>query len=372
MNIRKQFLLVKILNYGLIDLPSPINLSVNWNFGRLLGLILANQLVTGLILRTRYSAHVTLAFEATVDLVQDTRYGWLLRLTHATGARFFILFLYAHIGRGLYYGSYTKTILWNLGVLLYLLAMGTAFLGYVLPWGQMSYWAATVITNLLSVIPIFGENLVMWVWGGFAVGNPTLTRFFALHFLLPFIIRFVAFIHVYYLHRYRRSNPLGVKATTLLPFHLYYSVKDLFIFLIIILIFLLFSILYGYDFIDPENFIPANALVTPIHIQPEWYFLFAYAILRAIPNKLGGVVALLASILILVLYRSVRYKRIFIGCQYRVCGRLNFWRLITVFLLLTWLGSTPAEYPFALVAQWRSILYFRLHLTQIYLRGILK
>jgi len=367
MNIRKSFPLIKIINYGLIDLPSPINLSVNWNYGSILGLILVNQLIRGLILATRFSAHISLAFESVVRISQDTTYGWLLRLIHATGARFFILFLYLHIGRGIYYGSFTKTILWNLGVVLYLLTMGTAFLGYVLPWGQMSYWAATVITNLLSVVPVFGGKLVVWVWGGFAVGNPTLTRFFTLHFLLPFVISFLAFIHIYYLHRYGSANPLGTERLSRLSFHYYYSVKDLFLFLILIIIFILFSAIFGYDFIDPENFIPANILVTPIHIQPEWYFLFAYAILRAIPNKLGGVLALLLSILILLIYSWRSYKAIFIGCQFSPITRLSFWSLVTTFGLLTWLGATPAEYPYAGVAQVVSVIYFIFHFIIIHL-----
>jgi len=249
---------------------------------------------------------------------------------------------------------------------IYLFTIGAAFLGYVLPWGQMSYWAATVITNLLSVVPIFGAKLVIWVWGGFAVGNPTLTRFFTLHFILPFIIRFLVFMHIYYLHYYGRANPLGTVRVSRISFHSYYTVKDSLLFLLVILGLVLFSAAFGYDFMDPENFIPANILVTPIHIQPEWYFLFAYAILRAVPDKLGGVVALLSAICILFVYRaSSTGKKVFLGYQFNPLTRLLFWNLITSFLLLTWLGATPAEYPYSLVAQWVSICYFLLHITLI-------
>lgn len=347
-----------MVNIGLIDLPRPINLNVNWNYGSILGLILVNQIITGLILATRFSSHVSVAFESVITIIQDCNYGWLLRLIHSTGASFFFFFIYLHIGRGLYYGSFKKTILWNLGVVIYLLLIGTAFLGYVLPWGQISYWAATVITNLLSAIPIFGNRLVIWVWGGFAVSNPTLIRFFTLHFLLPFIIIFLVLLHIFYLHLYTRSNPLGLNSNRFkTSFHYYYIVKDSLLFLIFILFLILISCIFGYNLIDPENFIPANILVTPTHIQPEWYFLFAYAILRAIPNKLGGVIALLASVIVLFLFSFI-FSNNRIRINFNIISRFIFWTFVNIFLILTWIGACPAEYPYVITSQIFTILYF--------------
>jgi len=360
---RKTFPLISIANNSLWDLAAPINLTVNWNFGSLLGLVLVNQLLTGILLSIRYTRHVTLAFERVVNITQDTSYGWLLRLLHSRGASYFFLFMYLHIGRGLYYWSFTKTVLWVIGVVIYLISMGTAFLGYVLPWGQMRYWAATVITNLLSAVPLVGTDLVVWVWGGFAVGNPTLTRFYSLHFLLPFVIVALVVLHIYFLHLYERGNPLGIPSTgRKVRFHYYYTIKDTFLFLVFISFFILTSLMFGYDFMDAENFIPANILVTPIHIQPEWYFLFAYAILRAIPNKLGGVVGLLLRVLVLMMYAVKTEGLYFRGFNWGIADRFLFWRLVNVFGLLTWLGTCPAEYPYNDAAALMTVLYFVLHL----------
>ena len=359
MSFRKSHPLIKILNSTLVDLPSPANLSINWNYGSLLGLILVIQLVTGIVLATRFSGHSDLSFESVILIYQDANYGWLIRLVHSTGASFFFLFLYLHIGRGLYYGSYVFPEVWNIGVLIYLILIGTAFLGYVLPWGQMSYWAATVITNLLSAIPYLGGYLVQWVWGGFAVANPTLTRFFALHYLLPFLVVFLVVLHLFYLHIYGSSNPLGITSNSnKVPFHYYYSVKDTFVFFIFFFVFIVFTLKYGYVFIDAENFIPANPLVTPTHIQPEWYFLFAYAILRSIPNKLGGVAALLLSVLFIFFFTISSSKLLFRGFNFSPVARLVFWSFISVFLLLTWLGRCPAEDPYNRVALVCTFLYF--------------
>lgn len=359
MSFRKNHPLIKIINSTLVDLPSPANLRIHWNYGSLLGLVLVIQLVTGIVLATRYSAHTDIAFDCVIRLCQDSNYGWLLRLVHSTGASFFFFFLYLHIGRGIYYGSYVYPEVWNIGVLIYLILIGTAFLGYVLPWGQISYWAATVITNLLSAIPFIGPILVEWVWGGFAVANPTLTRFFALHFLLPFVVTFLVILHIFYLHLYGSSNPLGVSSSTYkIPFHYYYSVKDLFVYFVFIFVFIVFTLKYGYNFIDAENFIPANALVTPTHIQPEWYFLFAYAILRRIPNKLGGVLGLVLAVVILFLFSVNSSKLLFRGTIYNPLSRLLFWSTVSVFFLLTWLGACPAEEPYVLVSQITTFLYF--------------
>lgn len=359
MSFRKQHPLIKIINSTLIDLPSPANLSVNWNYGSILGLILIIQLVTGIILAMRFSGHTSISFDSVISIYQDSNYGWLFRLLHSTGASFFFLFLYLHIGRGLYYGSYIYPELWNIGVLIYLILMGTAFLGYVLPWGQMSYWAATVITNLLSTIPYIGAPLVEWVWGGFSVDNPTLTRFFALHYLLPFVVVFLSILHLFFLHIEGSSNPLGISSNTnKVPFHYYYSVKDLYYYFVFFFVFLVFTLKYGYALIDSENFIPADVFVTPEHIQPEWYFLFAYAILRSVPSKLGGVVALLVSVLFLFAFSISRTSLVFSGINYSPVARFIFWSFVSNFLLLTWLGACPAEHPYINVALFCTILYF--------------
>jgi len=356
---RKHHPLVKILNSSLIDLPTPANLSVNWNYGSLLGLVLVIQLVTGIILAIRFSGHAALSFDSVILIYQDANYGWFIRLLHSTGASFFFVFLYLHIGRGLYYGSYVYQELWNIGVVIYLLLIGTAFLGYVLPWGQISYWAATVITNLLSAIPFVGSVLVEWVWGGFAVSNPTLTRFFALHYLLPFVITALVVLHLFFLHLNGRTNPLGVTSNTnKVSFHYYYSVKDLYVFILFLFIFLFVTLNYGYNLIDAENWIPANPLVTPTHIQPEWYFLFAYAILRSIPNKLGGVLGLVAAVMVLFLFTIYSRTLLFSGFNFSPIARFLFWTFISNFILLTWLGSCPAESPYNEVALGCTFFYF--------------
>ncbi len=380
MSFRKNHPLIKIINSTLVDLPSPANLSVNWNYGSLLGLVLVIQLVSGIVLATRFSGHSDISFDSVISIYQDSNYGWLLRLIHSTGASFFFFFIYLHIGRGLYYGSYIYPEVWNIGVLIYLILIGTAFLGYVLPWGQMSYWAATVITNLLSAIPWLGSVLVEWVWGGFAVGNPTLTRFFALHYLLPFVVTALVILHIFYLHVYGRSNPLGVSSNTnKVSFHYYYSVKDLYVYFVFLFVFLFFTLKYGYSFIDAENFIPANPLVTPTHIQPEWYFLFAYAILRSIPNKLGGVLGLVLAVIVLFLFRISSNKLLFRGTIYSPLARFTFWSLVSNFFLLTWLGRCPAESPYTEVALACTISYFSLILlmctwphvsTYLYLKSL--
>ncbi len=361
MTFRKSHPLVKIVNGVLIDLPAPANLSVNWNYGSLLGLVLIIQLVTGIVLATRFSGHSDISFDSVIMIYQDSNYGWLIRLFHSTGATFFFFCIYAHIGRGIYYGSYVYPEVWNLGVVIYLILIGTAFLGYVLPWGQMSYWGATVITNLLSAIPYLGSYLVEWVWGGFAVGNPTLTRFFALHYLMPFVILALVVLHIFFLHLTGRTNPLGVSSNTnKVSFHYYYSVKDLYVYFVFMFIFLFFTLKYGYSFIDAENFIPANPLVTPTHIQPEWYFLFAYAILRSIPNKLGGVLGLVLAVVILFLFSINSSNHLFSGIQFSPLGRFVFWSLVSNFLLLTWLGACPAESPYTEVALALTVRYFLL------------
>lgn len=356
--LRTQHPLIKIVNNALIDLPAPANISAWWGFGSLLGLCLVTQIATGLFLAIHYTPHVDYAFSRVIHIIRDVNYGWLLRTIHANGASFFFICLYLHVGRGLYYGSYIFMFTWFSGVLLLLLTIGAAFIGYVLPWGQMSFWGATVITNLLSAIPYVGDIIVQWVWGGFAVDNATLNRFFTFHFLIPFIIAAVVIIHFLFLHQTGSNNPLGIKIEgDKIPFHPYFSIKDLVGFLIMLLILISITLLTPNLLGDPENFNAANPLVTPVHIQPEWYFLFAYAILRSIPNKLGGVIALLLSILILVIM-PFWHQRNFRGLAFYPLNKILFWFLIRVVFVLTWIGAKPVEEPYVLIGQIYTILYF--------------
>nr|AIG53376.1 cytochrome b [Ctenotus tantillus] len=357
-NLRKTHPILKIVNNSFIDLPSPSNISAWWNFGSLLGLCLIMQVLTGLFLAMHYTADISSAFSSVAHICRDVQYGWLIRNLHANGASMFFICLYLHIGRGLYYGSYMFKETWNIGVVLLLLVMATAFVGYVLPWGQMSFWGATVITNLLSAIPYVGTNLVEWIWGGFSVDNATLTRFFTFHFLLPFVIMGASMLHLLFLHETGSNNPTGLTSNTdKIPFHPYYSYKDLLgasLFLMLLLSLALFSPnLLG----DPENFTPANPLVTPPHIKPEWYFLFAYAILRSIPNKLGGVLALLFSILILMLVPMLHTSKQR-GCAFRPFSQALFWTLVSNIIILTWIGGQPVEDPFIIIGQIASTTYF--------------
>lgn len=356
--LRKTHPLIKIANNALVDLPAPINISAWWNFGSLLGLCLITQILTGLLLAMHYTADVSLAFNRVTHISRDVNYGWLLRVIHANGASFFFICLYAHVGRGIYYSSYFYFYTWMVGVLILFLVIATAFMGYVLVWGQISFWAATVITNLLSAIPYLGNMLVQWIWGGFAVDNATLTRFFTFHFVLPFIIAGLTIVHLLFLHQTGSNNPLGVNSNgDKIPFHPYFSVKDLFGFIIILWALLSLALINPFLLGDTENFIPANPLVTPVHIQPEWYFLFAYAILRSIPNKLGGAIALVVSIAILFIL-PFSQKRNLRGTQFYPVRQILFWSIIRIVILLTWIGARPAEDPYILVGQILTILYF--------------
>nr|AXS65699.1 cytochrome b [Coleoptera sp. 3 KM-2017] len=356
--LRKTHPLIKIVNNSLIDLPSPSSISLWWNFGSLLGLCLMIQITSGIFLAMHYTANIELAFNSVIHICRDVNNGWLLRYTHANGASLFFMCLYMHVGRGLYYGSYKLMMTWSVGVILLLATMGTAFLGYVLPWGQMSLWGATVITNLLSAVPYLGGTLVKWLWGGFSVDNATLTRFFTLHFLLPFIIAALVMIHLLFLHQTGSNNPLGLNSNyDKTPFHPYFSIKDLMSVMITLFMFSLLVLLEPRMLGDPENFIPANPLVTPVHIQPEWYFLFAYAILRSIPNKLGGVIAMVASIVIIA-FPLITNKSKFQGMSFYPLNKIMFWMYVVITLLLTWIGARPAEEPFIFTGQILTVLYF--------------
>jgi len=357
-NICKKHPLIKIANNSLVDLPSPTNISAWWNFGSILGLCLITQILTGLFLAIHYTADVTLAFNRVAHITRDVNYGWLLRVIHANGASFFFIALYLHVGRGIYYSSYFFLHTWSVGVLILFLIIATAFIGYVLIWGQISFWAATVITNLLSAIPYLGNILVQWIWGGFAVDNATLTRFFTFHFVLPFIIAGLSLIHLLFLHQTGSNNPLGLNSNlNKIPFHPYFSFKDTFGFTLIFWILLSLALINPYLLGDTENFIPANPLVTPVHIQPEWYFLFAYAILRSIPNKLGGAAALVVSIAILFILPFTQKANVR-GSQFYPLNQFLFWILISIVILLTWIGARPAEDPYILAGQILTILYF--------------
>nr|AIG53054.1 cytochrome b [Ctenotus inornatus] len=357
-NLRKTHPILKIVNNSFIDLPSPSNISAWWNFGSLLGLCLIVQVLTGLFLAMHYTADISSAFSSVAHICRDVQYGWLIRNLHANGASMFFICLYLHIGRGLYYGSYMFKETWNIGVVLLLLVMATAFVGYVLPWGQMSFWGATVITNLLSAIPYIGTNLVEWIWGGFSVDNATLTRFFTFHFLLPFAIMGASILHLLFLHETGSNNPTGLPSNTdKIPFHPYFSYKDLLGATLLLMVLLLLALFSPNLLGDPENFTPANPLVTPPHIKPEWYFLFAYAILRSIPNKLGGVLALLFSILILMLVPALHTSKQR-GNAFRPFSQALFWALVSNIIILTWIGGQPVEDPFIIIGQIASTTYF--------------
>nr|AVN68002.1 cytochrome b [Cosmozosteria sp. B117] len=355
--LRTSHPLIKIANNALIDLPAPSNISTWWNFGSLLGLCLIIQIMTGLFLAMHYCPNIEMAFSSIAHICRDVNYGWMLRTLHANGASMFFICIYMHIGRGMYYGSYKFMHTWSIGVLILFLTMATAFMGYVLPWGQMSFWGATVITNLLSAIPYLGIDLVQWVWGGFAVDNATLNRFFTFHFLLPFIVTAAVMIHLLFLHQTGSNNPIGLNSNIdKIPFHPYFTIKDLVGFIILIMLLTLLSLMEPYILGDPDNFTPANPLVTPIHIQPEWYFLFAYAILRSIPNKLGGVIALVLSIAILFIMPL--YNSNFRGNQFYPINQVLFWTMISIVILLTWIGARPVEDPYIITGQILTVLYF--------------
>lgn len=374
MRLFKTHPVLTLVNTFLIDSPLPSNINYFWNFGVLLGFCLVTQLVTGIALAMHYTANVDLAFISVEHIMRDVNYGWLLRYMHANGASMFFICVYIHIGRGLYYGSYTKPreLLWSVGVIIYFLMMGTAFIGYVLPWGQMSFWGATVITNMLSAIPWLGLDLVQLVWGGFSVDNATLNRFFSLHYLLPFVIFALMIVHLMALHEHASNNPLGINSNVdKIPFHPYFIYKDLFGIIIFAIVFSLFIYFAPNVLGHSDNYIPANPLVTPPHIVPEWYFLPFYAILRSIPNKLGGVIAMVGAILILLLLPLLHTNDIR-SSSFRPIQKKIFWAFMANFLILGWIGGQPVEDPYVFVGQISTIFYFSYFIILVPSVGILE
>lgn len=352
--------LVSVLNEHLIDYPTPANLNYFWSFGSLAGICLVIQLVTGIFLAMHYTPHVDLAFNSVEHIMRDVNNGWLIRYIHSNGASMFFIVVYSHIGRGLYYGSYIypRAILWCSGIIIFLLMMATGFLGYVLPWGQMSFWGATVITNLFTAIPVIGESIAYWLWGGFSVDNATLNRFFSLHYLLPFLITGLVLVHLVVLHSNGSGNPLGINQTPdKIPFYPYFYVKDLFALICFILFFSVFVFFYPNMLGHPDNYIEANAMVTPAHIVPEWYFLPFYAILRSIPDKLGGVLCMGLAIAVLLTLPFINTSPI-TSSRFRPLFKIFYWFFIIDVILLGWLGAQPVEDPFILIGQLATLYYF--------------
>ena len=364
------------LQHTLVDYPTPKNLNYWWNFGSLAGIFLMIQIITGIVLAMHYTPSVEGAFASVEHIMRDVNYGWLIRYIHMNGASFFFIVVYIHIFRGLYYGSYKspREVLWWLGLIILLLMMATAFMGYVLPWGQMSFWGATVITNLFSAVPIVGTTVVEWLWGGFAVDNALLNRFFALHYLFPFLIVGVVILHIVALHTHGSNNPLGIDRKgpqDSIPFHPYYTIKDLFGLSFVLTIFAA-VVFYAPDYLGhPDNYIPADPLKTPAHIVPEWYFLPFYAILRAVPDKLGGVIAMISAILILFALPWLDTSKVR-SATFRPIYKKFFWFLLIDVIILTWVGGSPAEGHFILIGRLATIYYFAHFLIFMPIIGIIE
>ncbi len=351
-----------VLYHSTVDYPTPRNLNYWWNYGSLALFALVVMIVTGIFLAMSYTPHVEHAFESVERIRRDVNYGWLIQYLHMNGASMFFIVVYIHLFRGLYYGSYKapREVLWWLGVIILLLMMATAFMGYVLPWGQMSFWGATVITNLFSAIPVVGDAIVTWLWGGFSVDNPTLNRFFSLHYLLPFVIAAVVFLHLVALHTTKSNNPLGIDPTgpqDTIPFHPYYTIKDMYGVGVFLLFFLYFVFFAPNVLGHPDNFIPADPMVTPPHIVPEWYFLPFYAILRAVPDKLGGVVLMFAAIVVLFFLPWLDSSRVR-SARFRPIYKQFFWLLVLDCIVLGWVGANPPEGSFVLIGQVATVYYF--------------
>jgi ubiquinol-cytochrome c reductase cytochrome b subunit len=366
--------LINILNDHLIEYPTPININYLWNFGFMAGAFLVVQILTGIFLAMHYTPHIDLAFISVEHIMRDVNNGWLIRYFHANGASFFFLVVYVHIGRGLYYGSYQKPrgFVWSLGVVILLLMMAAAFTGYVLPWGQMSFWAATVITNLFSAIPVLGEPIVSWLWGGFSVDNATLNRFFSFHYLIPFLIAACVIVHIAVLHQNGSNNPLGINGVVdKIPFYPYFFFKDLFSLIVVGAFYLLFVYFAPNYLGHTDNYIEANAMVTPAHIVPEWYFLPLYAVLRSIPHKLGGVIAMLSALIVLLVLPYLGTSEIR-SSSFRPIHRTLFWLFILDWLILGWIGGCSPESPYLEIGQTATCFYFLYFLAIIPFIGVIE
>ena len=366
--------IISIFTNHLIKYPTPININYAWSFGSLAGICLIIQILTGIFLAMHYTAHIELAFSSVEHIKRDVNNGWLIRYAHANGASMFFIVVYCHIFRGLYFGSYMhpRQLLWCSGVLMFILMMATAFMGYVLPWGQMSFWGATVITSLFTAIPFIGNVIVDWLWGGFTVGNATLNRFFSLHFFLPFALAGLSIVHLALLHKDGSSNPLGVDShVDKISFYPYFFVKDLFAFFYFLFFFCIFIFYFPNALGHPDNYIPADPMQTPPHIVPEWYFLPYYAILRSIPDKLGGVLAMFSSLIVLFLIPFLNTSDIK-STNFRPLFKIFYWLTVTNFLLLGWLGQKPVTDIYIIAGQFATAFYFLFFLFLIPILGILE
>jgi len=366
--------LLSFVDSHIIDYPTPINLNYMWSFGSTAGLCLVIQIITGIFLAMHYTTHVDMAFNSVEHIMRDVNNGWLVRYLHANGASMFFIVVYCHIFRGLYYGSYIypRGKLWASGVIIFLLMMATAFMGYVLPWGQMSFWGATVITNLFSAIPFAGPAIVEWLWGGFSVDNATLNRFFSLHYLMPFVIAGLTVVHLSLLHAEGSNNPIGINTNVdTVSFYPYFYVKDLLAFLLLVALFSFFVFFYPNALGHSDNYIEANPLVTPPHIVPEWYFLPFYAILRSIPDKLGGVVAMVSAILTLLLLPLINTSKVR-SSKFRPFYNIAYWFLVSDFLILGWIGQKPVESPFIEIGMGATFFYFFFLIVLIPVIGIIE
>jgi len=365
---------LSFIDSHIIDYPTPVNLNYMWSFGSTAGICLVIQIITGIFLAMHYTPHIVYAFSSVEHIMRDVNNGWLIRYLHANGASMFFIVVYCHIFRGLYFGSYMypRGRLWASGVAIFFIMMATGFMGYVLPWGQMSFWGATVITNLFSAIPFIGGSIVEWLWGGFSVDNATLNRFFSLHYLMPFVIAGLVIIHLSLLHSDGSNNPLGLnKSIDTVPFYPYFYVKDLLAFLILILFFSFFLFFAPNVLGHSDNYIPANPLVTPPHIVPEWYFLPFYAILRSIPDKLGGVAAMIGAILVLGLLPVFNFSEVR-SSKFRPIFSIFYWLFTVNFLILGWIGQKPVESPYIEIGMGATIFYFLFLIILLPLIGIIE
>nr|DBA43947.1 TPA_asm: CYTB [Bombus terricola] len=358
------------LPLSFINLPTPININYMWNFGSMLGMFLMIQIISGLFLSMHYCPNINIAFYSISNIMKDMNSGWLIRLMHMNGASFYFLIMYLHIARNLFYYSFKLIQVWSIGVSILFLSMATAFLGYVLPWGQMSFWGAMVITNLISAIPYIGQFTVEWIWGGFSINNDTLNRFYSFHFILPFIILLMVFIHLMILHITGSSNPIHSKMNIYkINFHPYFTIKDLITIIFTFMIFMLINLQLPFMLSDPDNFKMANPMITPIHIKPEWYFLFAYSILRTIPNKLGGVIMLFMSIFILYIIPLINSNNLKNNKFYFI-NKFMYWWFINIFIMLTWLGGQMIEYPYTNLNMFFTFMYFMYMIISLYMNNM--